>query len=135
MKSVKIVGVPYIGGHAFAVCESLTDVKFDDSVKSIGSYGFSFCTSLKTFEFPVNVEKISDSVLRNCTSLKRVIIYPSVKQIEELAFIGCSSLVEIDFRGTMEQWLAIDIDDRFDVETGKYIVRCTDGILTKDQAK
>lgn len=135
LKSVKIVGVPHIGGHAFAVCESLTDVKFDDSVKSIGSYGFSFCTSLKTFEFPVNVEKISDSVLRNCTSLKRVIIYPSVKQIEELAFIGCSSLVEIDFRGTMEQWLAIDIDNRFDVETGEYIVRCTDGILTKDQAK
>lgn len=63
--------------------------------------------------------------------LKKITLPATITKIEYAAFYRCSALTEIVFEGTAEQWNAIQKADGWDLESGNYTVRCTDGNIEK----
>ncbi len=77
-----------IGVSAFAACDYLTNVTIPDSVITIGSYAFYDCRDLTTLVIP-----------------------DSVTSIGEEAFASCYNLTDVYYKGTQEQWNAINIGE------------------------
>ena len=101
--------VTRIGDFAFARCNSLTSIVIPEGVTSIGKYAFWYCSSLTSITIPDSVTSIGD-----------------------WAFLNCTLLTSITFQGSMEQWIAIDKDTEWNLNTGSYTVTCTDGVLDKN---
>lgn len=68
------------------------------------------------------------------SNVKFVWLPHSIKSIGWNAFRGCSELTAIYYDGTVEQWHEIIKNSEWDAETGDYVVICSDGTLTKEQA-
>ena len=128
------LGIRSIGNSAFRYCSSLVEINIDPNVYYIDDAAFANCTSLEAFLLPQKLSKISRDLFSGCTNLKRVVIPAGITKIEYRAFWGCTSLSEIQFLGTVEQWLAIEKGREFDYNTGEYTVYCTNGIITKENA-
>ena len=82
---------------------------------------------------PEGVTKIGSSAFTDCM-IKKVTIPSSVTYIGSSAFEGWihkTDLDEIVYNGTMEQWNAIEKGKDWDLNTGNYTVRCTDGNIVK----
>ena len=142
-----------IGDAAFYDCEGLTNIVIPDSVTEIDMDAFGCCPNLINVIIPDSITKISSGTFSN-SNLTSIVIPNSVTNIEEYAFSHshnltnivipdsvtnisdgilwyCSSLVNIDFKGTKEQWNAISKGSDWDGYTGNYTVHCTDGDIVK----
>ena len=115
-------GVTSIGERAFSVCTSLTSVTIPDSVTSIGYEAFFYCTNLTSVTIGNSLTSISEGAFYCCTSLTSVTIGNSLTSIGEYAFYKCSSLTTINYRGTEEEWYAINKDSYWDRDTGNYTI-------------
>ena len=62
-----------------------------------------------TFVIPDSVTNIGEYAFRDCKSLTSVTIGNSVTSIGESAFNGCNKLKEVNYRGTVEQWMKMEI--------------------------
>lgn len=90
-------GIGRIGSCAFANCEDLNTVEFQDTyLWEIGWGAFLNCKSLFNFSIPVNVKRIGTIAFANCSSLRSVRI-PNLARVEDQAFQSCTnlSLIEI----------------------------------------
>ena len=112
--------VTSIGEFAFSDCISLTSVTIPDSVTSIGDGAFHHCTSLSSVTIPDSVTTIGGAAFWGCTSLSSVTIPDSVTFIGNGAFYCCTSLTTINYRGTEEEWNAINKEDYWDYYIGNY---------------
>ncbi len=123
-------GVTSIPAGTFSNCSALTSVTFPESLKTIGSNAFDGCSSLTSVTLPNvslggslfadcssletvviadGVKSIPGGTFANCSSLATVTIPVSVTSIGNNAFAGCSALETVNYAGTEEQFLAIDI--------------------------
>ena len=114
--------VTSIGEFAFSDCTSLTSVTIPDSVTSIGDGAFHHCTSLSSVTIPDSVTTIDGAAFWGCTSLSGVTIPDSVTFIGNGAFYCCTSLTTINYRGTEEDWNAINKEDYWDYYIGNYTI-------------
>ena len=108
--------------YAFYERYDLTSVVIPDSVTAIGSYAFNSCTSLTSVVIGDSVTSIGDYAFWYCASLTSVVIGDSVTSIGEWAFYDCDSLTSIKYRGTQEEWEAIDKGYAWDGYTGSYTI-------------
>ena len=83
-------------------------------------------------EIPQDIKVIANSAFHNCTGITGIEIPKSIQQIGWGAFRYCSDLVRIVYRGTVEQWNAIQKDSKWDERKGTYTVYCTNGEIAKD---
>ena len=98
----------YVFCNSYAVANIKIPAKhLGKNVVQIGSYAFEGCSKLRVIEIP-----------------------ETITQIASYAFSDCESLELIKFNGTKAQWLSIAKEEGWDKNTGRYIVECTDGILS-----
>ncbi|CAJ1955681.1 unnamed protein product [Cylindrotheca closterium] len=93
--------VTIIGEAAFAVCRSLTRVRFhgDGLLTIIGEEAFYECSSLIEVSIPSSVEIIGKYAFGTCKSLTKVCFHGDglLATIGDAAFYECSSLQEVNF--------------------------------------
>lgn len=100
--------VTSIGIFAFGGCTALTSIVIPAGV-GIAASAFFSCTSLTTVVIGDGNGDIPMSAFSNCTSLESIVIPVSVEQILLHAFVDCTSLTDVYYKGTEEQWNAIEI--------------------------
>ena len=76
---------------------------------------------------PDGVTSIGDGAFLFCEGVTSITIPESVTSIEENAFSCCTALDSITYAGTMAEWLSIKKGSNWDLETGDYVIHCTDG--------
>ena len=76
----------------------------------IWNQAFLGCISLTSITIPDNVTSIGLGAFSQCSSLVSITIPSSVTSIGEAAFDYCDNLTTINYRGSEEQWAAINID-------------------------
>ena len=126
------MGTKTIADYAFSGCHKLTSITIPDSVTSIGADALRKCNGLTSIEIPDSVTSIGDYAIEDCWELKSVTIGNCVTSIGEDAFYNCYRLTDIQFKGTGEEWQAIQKNERWDHGTGKYTITCTDGTIDKE---
>ena len=120
-------GVTLIGRLAFAHCEKLKTVIFEDGFDGvIMASAFMGCDSLKEFAFPSNTI-IIEPILDRCQHLETVHIPNSVREIRSYAFAENARLRNICFDGTKAQWKSINKGKFWNIEMDGYTVYCQDG--------
>jgi len=126
-------GVTNLGIRAFNNCAKLKSVVIPDKITKIGYASFSDCKSLTSVTISDSVTSIDNEAFNNCASLENVTIGKNIANIGEDVFRNCEKIKRIDYRGTIAQWEAINID------TGNYflisaIIKCSDGIKGNGKA-
>ena len=86
----------------------VTTLIIPDSVSEILPYSFAGCSSIENVVIHDNVTGIKRSAFYWSMRIESVIIGGRVTSIEERAFCECRSLTKIEFRGSSEQWDAIE---------------------------
>ena len=120
-------GVTAIAAAAFSGCVNLRNVSLPDGLTSIGMQAFGDCNSLTSFTFPEGVTEIPSEIFWGCENLSSVIIPNSVTTICDGVFYDCHNLYAINYKGTIEQWNAIEIDPVDNVVLNRATIHCTDG--------
>ncbi|MBQ4555603.1 MAG: leucine-rich repeat domain-containing protein [Spirochaetaceae bacterium] len=118
LKSIVIPdSVTSIGDWVFYCCSKLESITIPNnvSITSISENAFYGCSSLKSIIIPDNVTSIGKDAFRECTSLTSVTLGNGVTFIGEAAFCACRNLKIINYKGTEEQWNAIDKGDEWNV--------------------
>lgn len=123
-------GVTTIGTGAFAVCKSLEDVEFPDSLTTLEG-AFDGCSSLKSIAIPNGVTEIKMWSFSECTSLTNVTIPGSVATIDDCAFYNSTSLETVNYSGTKAEWEAIEINSYGNECLTNAEIICTDGIINE----
>lgn len=108
-KNLVSVSIPYsitsIDLYAFCGCSNLTSVVIPPSVTSIENHAFDGCTKLSSISIPNSVTSIGDEAFCRCSNLTSITIPNSVTSMGILVLSECRSLAEINFIGTIEQWI------------------------------
>lgn len=95
----------------------------------LSQFSFKACRNLISVSLPETVAQIDRYAFIMCKELRTVTMYPSVETIGKRAFDGCPKIEKIIFKGTKEQWDAIEKGDRWIDKNANYIVQCTDGTI------
>ncbi len=109
--------VTSIGKNAFYDCSSLQSVTIGNSVTSIGKDSFSNCISLTSVVIPNSVTSIGEDAFYNCNSLTSIVIPDSVTSIGSTAFYKCTSLEKVNYLGTIDGWVSIHFDGKYDLKS------------------
>ncbi len=101
-------GLESIGKYAFRE-SALRRVRVPDSVTSIGRDAFRYCNNLETLELGSGYTKL-DGVM-DCKGLRSLVLPAELTEIAYGATRGDYLLQDVYFRGSAEQWAAVEIVD------------------------
>ena len=124
--------VTEIGEAAFVGCTNLLKITIPAGVTAIRNSTFGDCDTLLCIELPEGLLTVGEHAFNGCFYLPSLRIPRSVTEIGSCAFADCAGLREIVFAGTKAEWDAIKKGGSWDVETGDYIIRCSDGEIPKN---
>ena len=147
--------VTNIGKGAFYMCQNLSNVHIPDSITSISDWTFGYCPRLISITIPESVTSIGDYAFYE-NSLDNVIIPESVNRIGESAFARnyfmtsitipssitkiengtfylCDGLSDVFYKGTVEQWnnITIENNNNFNDPLINATIHCTDGTINE----
>ena len=86
---------------AFAYCDNLQTISFEEGIEKIPNYLFANCIGLEEIVIPDTVTTIGKYAFAGCTGMKEIIIPDSVTGIGEAAFARCSNLVNLSLSSTL----------------------------------
>lgn len=96
----------------------------------IYSHAFENCINVVKVKISSGVTKINKCAFYGCAKLTSVEIYNSITDIDQYTFYGCGKLDNIIFKGSIEQWKAINkSSDWCNNIPSTCIIHCNDGNL------
>lgn len=117
----------------FYNCRSLKHIVIPDGITSLGNqeyggYCFYQCESLESIYLPEGITVIYDQTFAECDALKEIVLPSTITKLGSSIFEGLPS-IQIVYRGTIEQWNAIDKDTDwfYSLTNEQPIVHCIDG--------
>lgn len=113
--------------YTFRGCSSIKNVTIPDNVTRIDKYAFWGCNNLSHVAISKNVTSINIGAFMYCSSLTTITIPSSVTYIDARVFESCEHITNITFDGTIEQWNAITLGNRWNYNVPATYVQCTDG--------
>ncbi|MDR0789341.1 MAG: leucine-rich repeat protein [Bacteroidales bacterium] len=84
--------VTTIGNFAFQTCPALIKVELTDSIQTIAKGAFKGCLSLPSIKLPVKLTKVSNMCFMQCKALDSVVISNNITRVDTSAFESCESL-------------------------------------------
>lgn len=117
-----------IGDSAFYDCFSLESITINDGIQNIGDDAFSGCSNLIEANIGEGLIELSESIFHDCRSLDTLVLPSTLKKISRGALFNCSRISSIIFRGTVDQWIAVDKGPDWDYNTDVVKIKCSDGI-------
>ena len=103
------------------VSSEVTSVNIPNGVTLIDSSAFYEYTNLASITIPDSVTFIGSSAFYGCTSLASITIPDSVTFIDDIVFSECTSLANIYYKGTEEQWNAINKRSGWNLNMGSNV--------------
>ena len=103
-------GVTAIGGAAFRDCISMERIELPDTLERMGTFMFDYCTSLRSVTLPASLTSIGHYTFGMCSALETVILPAEITSIPEGFSAGCTALREVHYVGTVDQWLALSVN-------------------------
>ena len=94
LRSVTVLGSPYIGQRAFADCRYMDTVTIEN-VTEIADGAFADCRDLKELTLSPELTVLPASVFSGCSSLKQISLPDGLLSVGSAAFAGCDKLTEI----------------------------------------
>ena len=88
-------GVREIGVYAFAKCDNLMEINWQEGIEKIGCGAFQGCPRLKTVELPHSVKLIEVYAFANCKDLERIVLHGNIQFMHPCALEGSNNLREI----------------------------------------
>ena len=101
-------GLISIGNGAFDGCEKLAALNLPASLISIGSYAFRDCFYISDIDFGMSLVSIGEYAFSGDLRIKSITLPATVKNIDQHAFRDCYSLSLVFYRGTAEQFEAME---------------------------
>ena len=97
----------YIGENK-TPASSITSVEFPVGTTKIGRSALLNFTNLTSVTIPDTVTEIGADAFSNCKSLTSITLPAGLRVVGSNAFGGCTSLTSVAFKGTLNDWLAIE---------------------------
>ena len=113
-------------------CTGLTTIVIPEGVIDIMSHAFYGCTKLESLVLPSSLTTIAASAFEWCKGLVSITFPANLTSVGWDIFRECDNLKEIHFNGTVDQWNAIQKDEKWDESIDEYIIYCTDGEIKKN---
>ena len=106
---IKFTGpVSAIGVSSFENCDHLETIQLGEGITTIPYRCFFDASELATIDIPEGVTLIEENAFTACTALQTIILPSTLKAVEDSAFLD-SDLTVVFFKGTEEQFDAIEI--------------------------
>ena len=103
-----------LGVSSFEGCTHLQTLKLGKGLTSIPYRCFYGATELGALDIPEGVTVIEENAFSSCTSMQIIVLPSTLTMVEDSAFLDASSLAAVFFRGTEEQFDAMDISENND---------------------
>ena len=120
--------VVHIGTHAFTRCDKLLQV--ENGVFYVGKWAVGSDTSATTATLRENTVGIGGQAFFRNDNLTSVVVPENVKYIVQGAFNNCNNLTSITFKGTIEQWGAVNKETYWKYYVPATSVTCSDGVVS-----
>ncbi len=101
--------VKKIEGAVFEDCKNLISVKLPDEMQIIEYSLFRGCRSLTSIIVPSGVTSIGNYAFENCAVLTTVTMPTDIKSIGDYAFKNCQNLMQVNYIGSQENWVQIEV--------------------------
>ena len=100
-----------IGNGVFGVCSGLTSITLPSSLTSIGYSAFAQCSRLTEVDLSncTSLTSIENGTFIFCSGLTSITLPSSLEAIRDSAFSSCSGIETLEYKGTIDQWLSIEL--------------------------
>ncbi len=98
-----------MGTAVFQECMRLTSITMPKGIETLPRQTFETCTELQSVEFQDGLTKIDDRAFNGCSNLEILHIPATLASVGNSAFLNCCGLKTVYFRGTREQWNAVNV--------------------------
>ena len=116
----------HVAGGAFLNCKTLASVTLNEGLVSLGSMAFYGCRTLLTVQLPDSLRYVGDSALSRCNILKELTLPAGILCLGK-KILDITDVETVSFKGTVEQWRAIEKpDDWFGADQSCTVI-CIDG--------
>ena len=102
-------GTTEIQENAFFGCSGLTSVTLPEGLTRIEGGAFRYCRGLTSVTLPEGLTSIGYDAFSSCSGLKTVVLPKTLTTIERSAFTFCTGLETLEYNGTVEEYLSIDM--------------------------
>lgn len=95
-----------INTGAFADCNNLREISWDEKLESIGEESFFACKSLENVDLK-KVQRIEGSAFSGCAKLKSILLPKTLEELGAYAFYNCRQLSDIEVEKGNETYFSI----------------------------